>query len=58
MNWEKKPVIKEEVNKISDEYSINKILASILCRRNITDKEDICFFLEDDFRFLHNPHRV
>lgn len=55
MNWDKKPIITEEVNKISKEYGINKILASILCRRDITESGDICFFLEDDLRFLHSP---
>lgn len=55
MNWDKKPIIAEEVNKISEMFGINKILASILCRRQIIDSEEICFFLEDDFRFLHNP---
>ncbi len=55
MNWEKKPIISEEVITISETYGIDKILASILCRRKITEPEDICFYLEDDFRFLHNP---
>ncbi len=55
MLWKKTDVDQEEVRSISQKYGVDTLLSSILTRRGITSPQDIKFFLEDDFRFLHNP---
>ena len=53
--WNKKEVPPELVKDISAKYNCDLLSASILARRGITKGADICFFLEDDLRYLHNP---
>ncbi|MBN2534318.1 MAG: single-stranded-DNA-specific exonuclease RecJ [Spirochaetales bacterium] len=55
MIWEKKYIDPLKVKEISRKYDIGLLEASILCRRNIIDDRAICYFLENDVRFLHNP---
>ena len=44
-----------DINKISNENSISKILAKILINRGITEKSEIKSFLNPDIKTLHNP---
>ena len=55
MSWEKKAVASSDVREISNKYSIDLIIASILARRDVSKKEDIKFYLESDLVYLHNP---
>lgn len=55
MNWNKKNVLKSDVEAIQHKYKVDAITASILLRRGITRGRDIFYFLEDDLRFQHNP---
>jgi single-stranded-DNA-specific exonuclease len=56
MSWEKKAVVSSNVREISNTYSIDLIIASILERREASSKEDIKFYLESDLVYLHNPY--
>ena len=58
MKWEKKEIPPELVKDLASRYNVDHLTASILIRRNITKPEDICFFLEDDPRYLHNPFEL
>ena len=55
MNWNKKNVLKSDVEAIQQKYKVDAITASIFLRRGITRGRDIFYFLEDDLRFQHNP---
>ena len=55
MKWEKKELPPELVKDLAAKYNCDLLSASILARRGIIKGEDICFFLEDDLRYLHNP---
>lgn len=55
MNWNKKNVLKEDMERLKSRYGIDPITASILLRRGITEGRDIFFFLENDLRYQHNP---
>ncbi len=55
MIWEKKEIDAVKVRKLSETYGVDKITAAVLVRRDITEPGDVKFFLEDDFRCLHNP---
>ncbi len=55
MSWKKKAVVSGDVREISNKYSIDLIIASILERREVSGKEDIKFYLESDLVYLHNP---
>jgi len=46
----------EEVSKISNKYSINKLLATILYNRNIIEDEQIKTFLNPTRNDFHNPY--
>ena len=54
--WQIYDVNEEEVNRISNEYEINKLLATILYNRNIVDDEDIRTFLNPTRNDFHNPY--
>lgn len=54
-NWVKSPVTAQQIEPLCKKYKIDKILASILVRRGITQGQDILYYLEDDLRFQHNP---
>lgn len=55
MIWEKTEVESGKVRSLCDKYGIDSLLSSILVRRGLTTSKDIKFFLEDDYRYLHNP---
>ena len=54
-DWKKKPILSEEVRDISRKFGIDTLTASILLRRDIKEPSEICYFLEEDLRYLHNP---
>ena len=54
-NWIKKEISKDQVINLSTKYNIDPLTASIFARRNITNGNDILFYLENDLRFTHNP---
>ena len=53
--WVKKPVSKEQLEPLCSLYKIPPLLASIFVRREVTEGEDLLYYLEDDLRFQHNP---
>jgi single-stranded-DNA-specific exonuclease len=55
MKWEKKEIPQELVKDLAAKFNCDLLCASILARRGITKAEEICFFLEDGLRYLHNP---
>ena len=55
MKWDKKEIDSEKVRELAARYNIDLLPASILLRRGVVTPGDICFFLEDDVRYLHNP---
>ena len=55
-NWIKSAVTRQQIEPLCTKYGIDKILASILVRRGITDGKEILYYLEDDLRFQHNPY--
>jgi single-stranded-DNA-specific exonuclease len=55
MTWEKKEIDPQKVKELSKKFRLGLLEASIFMRRNIVDDQAICFFLESDIRFLHNP---
>ena len=56
MNWTKKEVPPHIVKDLSSKFNCDLLSASIFARRGIHKAEDICYFLEDDLRYLHNPY--
>lgn len=55
MKWIKHEADTKTIRNLSSRYKIDLLTASILARRNITDKEDILYYLENNYNFLHNP---
>ncbi|MDR1374392.1 MAG: single-stranded-DNA-specific exonuclease RecJ [Treponema sp.] len=55
MDWEKKDIAPELVKNMTARYGCDRLTASILARRNITEGEDILYYLENDPRHLRNP---
>jgi single-stranded-DNA-specific exonuclease len=55
MKWEKRDISPGTVKDISSKYGCDLLTASILARRGILAGEDICYYLEDDPRYLRNP---
>ena len=58
MKWEKKELPPKLVKDLAARFGCDMLCASILARRSISRAEEICFFLEDDLRFLHNPFEL
>jgi len=56
--WEKKEIPPELVKNLAARYGCDQLTAAILIRRGITKGADICYFLEDDLRYLHNPFEL
>lgn len=63
-NWNKIPVTKQQIEPLCKNFDLDKklsdsnisqILASILVRRNITEGNELLYFLENDLRFQHSP---
>jgi single-stranded-DNA-specific exonuclease len=55
MKWTKKEIDPALVRTIAHRYQVDALTASILVRRNLTEPEQIQFYLEDDLQLLHNP---
>lgn len=55
MTWNKKEISPSAVKEMVQRFQLEPLPASILLRRGILEPRDLCFFLEDDLRFLHNP---
>lgn len=55
MIWNKKPIEADQVRTLASRYGIDALTASILVRRGVTEPADLCYFLEEDLRYLHNP---
>ena len=55
MKWIKKDLDATLVRTLARRYGIDTLTASIFARRNITEPEQIRFYLEDDFQLMHNP---
>ena len=55
MKWIKDPIDSTLVKDISKKYGLSLFESSVLVRRGITRGEDILFFLEQDFIYLHQP---
>ncbi|MBN2628719.1 MAG: single-stranded-DNA-specific exonuclease RecJ [Spirochaetales bacterium] len=55
MTWQKKEISPEEVREMARTYNIDTLTASILVRRDVRDPAELCYFLEEDLRYLHNP---
>ena len=53
--WEYYDINEEEVNKIAEKYNLNKLIATILVNRNITD---IKTYLEPTRYNFHNPFEM
>lgn len=47
-----------KINKIQEKYQLNKLLATILVNRDITEKEDIRLFLEPTRNDFHDPFLI
>ncbi|MDA3850180.1 MAG: single-stranded-DNA-specific exonuclease RecJ [Spirochaetaceae bacterium] len=55
MIWNKKKISPGAVKQMAQNYDMDNLSASVLLRRGIEKPEDLCFFLEKDLRFMHNP---
>lgn len=53
--WQYLKTDKEKVEKISKEYNINKLLATVLVNKNIVEEKDIKEFIEPTRNDFHNP---
>ncbi|MDR2247275.1 MAG: single-stranded-DNA-specific exonuclease RecJ [Treponema sp.] len=58
MIWDKKDISQETVKSIAARYDCDFLIASILVRRELTEGEEIRYFLEDDPRYLRNPFEL
>lgn len=48
----------EKIKEIEEKHQLNKLLATILVNRNITEQEDIRLFLEPTRNDFHNPFLI
>jgi single-stranded-DNA-specific exonuclease len=55
MKWNKTDIDKDKVRAMASRYGIDLLTASILVRREVTEPEEVKFYLEDDLLFMHNP---
>ncbi len=55
MIWNKKKTNPDVVKEIASRFKIDLLLASILARREIVESDEILYYLEDDFKYVHNP---
>ena len=55
MKWLKQEISPDQVRSLVKTYNIDFLTASILSRRGIVQPGEIAYYLESDFRFLHNP---
>ncbi len=54
-NWKKRDVSVHAVKELCERYDFDQLTASVFLRRNITEGEDILYYMEDDKRYLNNP---
>ncbi|MFA7108075.1 MAG: single-stranded-DNA-specific exonuclease RecJ [Sphaerochaetaceae bacterium] len=56
MKWNKKTVDAGTVSRLCEKYKINPVLSTIFVRRNLTEPEDLKYYLTPaNISFLHNP---
>lgn len=55
MKWKKPPVDSLAVKNISGKYGTDLLTAAILVRRGVTRSEEMPYYLENDFQYLHDP---
>ncbi|MEW5813947.1 MAG: single-stranded-DNA-specific exonuclease RecJ [Spirochaetota bacterium] len=55
MTWNKKDIDPELVRGIAGRFNMDLLAASVALRRGLSGCNDLCYFLEDDLRYLHNP---
>ncbi len=55
MKWIKNNFSVRDVKFISNTYNIDLLLSTIFARRNIIDRKDVMFYLENDLTYLHSP---
>ncbi len=55
MIWQKKDISSEEVREMARVFGIDTLTASVLIRRDVREPSELCYFLEEDLRYLHNP---
>jgi single-stranded-DNA-specific exonuclease len=55
MRWTKDEVDPERVKELSRRFGVDLLTAAVLVRRGVTSPEELLYFLESDWRFLHNP---
>lgn len=56
--WQIYETKEQEIEQIREKYQLNKLLATILANRNITQKEDIRLFLEPTRKDFHDPFLI
>ena len=56
--WQIYETDENKINEIQEKYQLNKLLATILVNRNITEKEDIRLFLQPTRKDFHNPFLI
>lgn len=55
MKWIKNNFSKEDFRSLTTRYEIEPLLAAVLLRRDIKSPHEVCFYLETDVRYTHNP---
>lgn len=55
MIWNKKDIDSGRVRELSSLFDIDLLTSSIFVRRGISEPAQFRFFMEKDYRFLHNP---
>ncbi len=55
MNWINKSVDMGQLKQLSDRYQVDLLTCSILAKRNIVDRNEVKYYLENDLLFLHSP---
>ena len=56
--WQIYETNEDKIKEIQEKYQVNKLLATILVNRNITEKEDIRLFLEPTRNDFHDPFLI
>ncbi len=56
--WQIYETDENKIQEIQEKYQLNKLLATILVNRNITEKEDIRLFLEPTRSDFHDPFLI
>lgn len=56
--WQVYEVDENKIREIEEKYQLNKLLATILVNRNITEKEEIRLFLEPTRKDFHDPFLI